>query len=298
MMDNPPINILLVEDNPADVILIREALEDSARSPQFQIVHVERLSHALERLAPGDVDVVLLDLGLPDSRGLATFHALHENCRSVAIIVLSGLSDEKVAIEAVQAGAQDYLVKGQIDLNPMARAIRYAIVRRRLMEHVEVLSVTDELTLLPNRRGFGLFAEQFMRLARRTGEGFWLLMLDLDGLKKINDTHGHAAGDRALTEFARLLRLTLRESDVLARLSGDEFVALALGAGESVQRAVRERLDAAVRDSNAAGFEAFELGFSLGAAHFDPVTALSLEALMAQADERLYAHKRAKREGQ
>ncbi len=122
------IRALLVEDNPGDARLIRETLRDVA----VDLIHTDRLSGGLEILAEASADVVLLDLSLPDSHGFETFEAMHAGAPTVPIVVLSGLDDEDLAVRAVQEGAQDYLVKGQVDGSGLLRAMRYAIERQRL----------------------------------------------------------------------------------------------------------------------------------------------------------------------
>jgi diguanylate cyclase (GGDEF)-like protein/PAS domain S-box-containing protein len=123
------VRVLLVEDNPGDVRLLREALRDSGR--EFDVAHVGRLSEGLQILEQGAFDVVLLDLSLPDSHGLETFQRLHAAAPHLAVVVLSGTSDELVAMETVHSGAQDYLVKGQADTDILVRAMLYAIQRQR-----------------------------------------------------------------------------------------------------------------------------------------------------------------------
>lgn len=132
-MNREPIRILLVEDNPGDARLIREMLAE-AGGALFDLEWADRLSAGLERLAAGGIAVVLLDLGLPESQGLDTFARARAQAPDVPMIVLTGLDDQALALEAVGAGAQDYLVKGQVDGNPLARAIRYAIERQRAEE--------------------------------------------------------------------------------------------------------------------------------------------------------------------
>ena len=124
-----PITILLVEDSPADARLVVELLRNAQVT--FAMEHADRLAPALERLRGSGVDVVLLDLGLPDSQGLETFQRMRRFAADQAIVVLSGLADEQVALEALQAGAQDYLVKGRIQAPVLGRVIRYAIERKR-----------------------------------------------------------------------------------------------------------------------------------------------------------------------
>ena len=125
-----PVRILLVEDNPGDARLILEVLTEIGATG-FTLEKLDRLEPALERMRQASLDVVLLDLGLPDSQGLATFERARLEAPSQPIIVISGLDDEQVALEAVRSGAQDYLVKGRIEGHLLARVIRYAIERQR-----------------------------------------------------------------------------------------------------------------------------------------------------------------------
>ena len=125
------VKALLIEDNPGDSRLIQLMLEE-ASGDLFEIETADRLGAGLRRLAEGGIGIVLLDLSLPDSRGLATFAQLHANAPQIPIIVLSGLNDTTVAVQAVHEGAQDFLVKGQVDGQLLTRAMRYAIERKRM----------------------------------------------------------------------------------------------------------------------------------------------------------------------
>ena len=133
----PPkrIRALLIEDNPGDARLIEVMLME-ADAESFAVRHVERLEDGLRELSGGNVDVVLSDLSLPDSHGLDTFLRLHARAPHVPIIVLSGLNDTTVALNAVHQGAQDYLIKGEVDGQLLARAMRYAIERKRMSEQL------------------------------------------------------------------------------------------------------------------------------------------------------------------
>jgi signal transduction histidine kinase len=127
------IRALLVEDNPGDARLIREMLSEAgAVHPSVDLAYADRLASGLEYLATTGADVILLDLSLPDSSGLTTFSEAHAAAPGVPIVVLSGLDDESVAVRAVKEGAQDYLVKGQVDGGTILRSMRYAIERQRL----------------------------------------------------------------------------------------------------------------------------------------------------------------------
>jgi DNA-binding response OmpR family regulator len=132
------VEVLMIEDDEEDALLLQETLSE-AGARGFEVAHVDRLSTGLEMLAAEavDVDVVLLDLNLPDGQGLDTLMRAHGQAPNVPIIVLTGTDDKVLAVRAVQAGAQDYLVKGQVDSNLLVRSIRYAIERHRLLMELE-----------------------------------------------------------------------------------------------------------------------------------------------------------------
>jgi len=134
-MPDKPIKILLVEDNPGDARLIKETLSEAA-ADQFEFACAERLDLALEHVAQHDFDVILLDLTLPDSSGLHTFERMHAQAPMVPTIVLTGLDVETLGTDAVQKGAQDYLIKGQVDTPLLVRSVRYAIERKLLQNQL------------------------------------------------------------------------------------------------------------------------------------------------------------------
>jgi PAS domain S-box-containing protein/putative nucleotidyltransferase with HDIG domain len=129
-MNKIPINVLLFEDNPGDARLFKEFLNENDLA-KVNLEQVDRLNTGLERLAQGKPDVILVDLGLPDSQGLETFRKIHNHAQEVPIVVLTGLNDAELAIEAVRLGAQDYLVKGEVSSGLLGRAIRYAMERKQ-----------------------------------------------------------------------------------------------------------------------------------------------------------------------
>ncbi|HEX7242361.1 MAG TPA: diguanylate cyclase [Longimicrobiaceae bacterium] len=169
---------------------------------------------------------------------------------------------------------------------------RDVTARRGAEEETRRLSLTDELTGLYNRRGFLALAQQQLRLAQRTGRDVALLFADVDGLKPLNDCFGHTAGDRALVETAGILRQIFRDSDVIARVGGDEFVVLAPETSRRQGKAMTDRLQARVRERNAARGEGPELSLSVGVAWYDPARLCTVEALLAEADAAMYARKR------
>jgi len=136
------VKLLLIEDNPSDARLI-EVMLDHASNGLFEIAHVERLSAGIQRLAQGGINVVLSDLSLPDSEGLNTFARLHAQAPEIPIIVLSGLNDTNLALKAVHEGAQDYLIKGEVDGQLLVRAMRYAMERKQMSQ--QLAHYADEL---------------------------------------------------------------------------------------------------------------------------------------------------------
>ncbi len=135
-MDAKTITVLLIEDDPDDAVLIERDLSLTLKVP-FHIEHVDRLSKGLACMKGFVVDVVLLDLGLPDGQGLGTFEKAHAEMPDVPIIVLTGHNDDEAAIAAVQKGAQDYIVKGRVPGGLLGRSIRYAIERQKLLVQLE-----------------------------------------------------------------------------------------------------------------------------------------------------------------
>ena len=168
------------------------------------------------------------------------------------------------------------------------------ITTRKLQEeHLKDMAILDELTGLYNRRGFMALANQHIKHARRSKRRAMLVFADLNGLKRINDTHGHADGDRALIAAADVFMRTFRDSDVVARIGGDEFAVLALEADNESAEAIRDRLSAAIDSANRGRVRPYELSMSVGIVPFDPDQNASVEELMTFADREMYVHKHA-----
>jgi diguanylate cyclase (GGDEF)-like protein/PAS domain S-box-containing protein len=160
---------------------------------------------------------------------------------------------------------------------------------------LEQLALFDALTGLCNRRGFLTLAVQQLRLADRFGKRVHLLFADLDGMKRINDTLGHGAGDLALQETAELLREIFRESDILARLGGDEFAVLAMGGAQEESEAIAARFAKQLAVHNYRANRTFQLSVSLGVVLYDPASPCSIEDLLARGDALMYEQKRKKK---
>ena len=238
------LRVLSVEDNPGDAILVREMLRDA--SPDgFVLENADRLSTAVECLLDGAVDCVLLDLSLPDAEGLEALAQVRTVALDVPIIVLSGRSDEVIAVQAVHEGAQDYLIKGQVDARLLSRSINYAVERKRAEVELAHQAMHDALTALPNRALFYDRLGQALNRVGRHSAAVAVLFLDLDRFKLVNDSLGHGAGDKLLVSVAERLSNVLRAGDTAARFGGDEFVILCEDvSGERQAIAIAERIAA------------------------------------------------------
>jgi diguanylate cyclase (GGDEF)-like protein/PAS domain S-box-containing protein len=163
--------------------------------------------------------------------------------------------------------------------------------RKAAEVELRTLTVVDDLTGLYNRRGFRMLAEQHLRLAKRGGRSTLLFYFDVNDFKRVNDLHGHAEGDAALQQTARILQAVFRDSDIIGRLGGDEFVVLALDSGD-IDDELRRRLRAVMRAHNAIVGRPYAIELSVGVARLDPHAPVSLDELMNLADAALYEEKR------
>ena len=181
--------------------------------------------------------------------------------------------------------------KGQQVSDLLMRAVRCAAKQYMLQAELGSLALTDELTSLYNRRGFMAMAERQLRLGRRTGRGMLLFMMDVDGLKTINDAFGHCEGDAALKRVSEVLEQTFRDSDVVARLGGDEFAVLAIEAAGHCEHTIKARLFQGLKSINSR-HSRYDISLSFGVARFDPRNGISIEELLAKADQSMYEQKR------
>ena len=165
-MPEETIDVLLIEDDLDDQFLVKETLLSDSSGTRLTVESADRLETGLERMSARPPSAVLLDLSLSDSRGIDTFLRVHTFSPTVPIIILSGNQDEDMALEAVRLGAQDYLLKGDMDNKTLPRVIRYAIERNRNQQELQSLSILDDLTRLYNRRGFLMLAGQYLKLAK------------------------------------------------------------------------------------------------------------------------------------
>ena len=189
------------------------------------------------------------------------------------------------------------LSKWDVKLGTFFTAVIRDITERKKMEDkIKELSLTDELTGLYNRRGFFNLAEQQLKLAKRGSKKVYMLYLDIDSFKEINDTFGHDEGDNVLKDLAVILKSSYRESDVIGRLGGDEFVVFPIGSDDETIRIVVDRLLENVDIHNKNSNKSYKLSVSIGVACYDPIAPCSLGELITKADHLMYENKRNKQD--
>jgi diguanylate cyclase (GGDEF)-like protein len=293
-MSGGRIKVLLIAECESEVPRLASAIA-AGSSAQFDLRCAPGTAEALSHLGSASFDAVLLDIArLGGDQGIARITRLHEHAPDVPIIVLTPEDDDALAVRALKAGAQDSLVKGQVSGSLLVRAIRYAIERHQLQVALQAMALVDDLTGLYNRRGFQTLARQQLKTADRIRKRVSFIFVDLDGLKVINDTFGHREGDLALMETADLLKETFRESDIIARIGGDEFVVLAMENSGQPDEQWAARLRERLRARNASPERRFPLSLSMGVAYYDPDFPSPLDDLLHHADVLMYAEKRSK----
>ncbi|MEE8493586.1 MAG: diguanylate cyclase [Nitrospirales bacterium] len=284
------IRILLVEDNPVDAQLAQDSLDEWGAG-KFEVEHVDTLAEALRRLSRQRFDAVLLDLSLPDAKGVDTVTYVLRTSPGVPIVVLSGWGDDDVGVQAVQKGAQDFLVKGMVNGALISRAVRFAIERKRAEERLSYLAHHDPLTGLANRGLFYDRLQQALARSKRVSQLVGVMLLDLDRFKVVNDTLGHECGDRVLQETAARLVKCVREVDTVCRIGGDEFTVLVEGvAREQDLSTVARRILEAMSRPFVLDTQEITVGVSVGITAF-PLDNQAMEDLLKHADAAMYRAK-------
>jgi two-component system cell cycle response regulator len=295
MSDSVPrmTTLLVVEREPVRIDALREHLRNTDEGTRLD--GAGDLAGALERLSTGGVDAVILDPDLPDSQGIVTFERMHAFAPNVPVIVMTSEGEDDLAVRAVQGGAQDCMREEEAEPSVLFRSVRYAIERHRLLAALRSLSLIDGLTDLYNRRGFNDLGEQYLKLALRSSQPVSLICLDIDRFKTINKTLGHHVGDRALLCVADMLRDTFRRSDIVARMTGDEFAVLAFETSAENAETLVGRLVAELAELNDSPKERFQLSLSVGLARHDGGDTIALDELLRRAAEAMHEEKNGKR---
>lgn len=288
--------ILLIDDDRLQFRLTQEHFRAFPGAP-YTLDWAATYAEGLERLLAGGYAACLLDYQLGSHDGLELIRAaVTAGCRT-PIVFLTAETADRVDHAAMHAGALDYLVKGEITPRALERSLRYALKLGETLEALRQLATRDPLTGLLNRREFDRVLAEESERARRFGTAVALVLVDLDHFKRVNDRHGHPAGDAVLCEVASRLQAQVRNVDRVMRLGGEEFALVLVQTARAAAVAVAERVVAAIRnDPVAAGGERrLAVTASAGVAAL-PEDATTSADLIAAADRALYAAKTAGRD--
>jgi two-component system, cell cycle response regulator len=233
--------ILLVDDD----ISLLDTLSNGLSLRGYQCKAAMSANTALELLNKELFDTTIIDIVLPDMSGFELTTKAKKSRPDMAVIIMTGYIDEFSYEDTIESGASDF-IKKPFSVKELIARIEHAKMHERLHD----ISLHDELTGLYNRRGFFNLAEHLLKTAKRQQEGFFMLYCDLDGLKVINDVLGHQRGDWALIDTANILKETFRDSDIIARIGGDEFVVMPIESTEDNLEIVINRLQKAVEMDN------------------------------------------------
>ena len=245
---------------------------------------------ALEKIKKGSFDSAVMDVVMPLMDGITLTREALKLYPNLPIMIMTGHADDHSAETAIAAGAREFIRK-PFFIDEFILRFDKMMRDHKAEEALLALSLTDELTGLFNRRRFFVLTEQYLKVAIRTKKRSLLLYIDMDELKWINDHYGHNEGDRALIDLSNILKKTFRESDIIARIGGDEFVALLESTVENDEILIT-RLSENIKDYNAKQTRHYKLSVSVGVAQFDPENPISTDDLLSKADALMYAQKR------
>ncbi|WP_221031001.1 GGDEF domain-containing response regulator [Actomonas aquatica] len=284
--------LLLIDDDRLQARIVQQQLK-AFHGEVYAFEWAATYEEGLQRLLSGEHTACLLDFQLGPRDGLELIREAKEAGCEVPIIFLTAESSSSIDIEAMNAGALDYLVKGEISASMLERSLRYALKLSETLAELKRLATHDALTGLLNRREFNRILAEETERAKRFGRDFSLVLLDLDHFKSVNDTHGHPAGDAVLRETARRLGGLMRKVDRLARFGGEELAVLLVELDAEAARKLATRIVEVVHGTpyplDEDGKE-LTVTISAGVAAM-PHHATTAKALVQAADKALYAAK-------
>ncbi len=283
---NRAITVLIVDDETS----IREILHETLSLEGYQCSKAASGDAAIAMLNTRSFDIMITDIVMPGLGGLELTELAKKLNPSMPVIIMTGFIDEFTYDKAIESGASDFIKK------PFTAAeLLMRIKHVWQQEKLRVMAITDELTGLLNRRGFFNLAEQQLKLARRNDQEIFMIYVDIDNMKEINSRLGHQEGDIALTDTAHLLRTTFRDSDIIARIGGDEFVVITIGSDENSLESISARLQKNVHNLNKSNLRGHALSLSFGITGFTPEGSGSLDTLLTRADKLMLEQKVLKR---
>ncbi len=291
--------VLHIEDSKDYAQYVKEEMRSSDHDSELDIISVPRVADAKALLGQDDcdIDLILLDLSLPDANGMSGIKKVRKSNSAIPIIVLSGTGERELGLEAIRNGAQDYIMKDTFTGELLYKSIDYAMERKRLQDEMIASALTDLVTGLPNRSYFIDHLKVSIERVKRSGKTLFLLYLDFDGFKQINDTCGHTEGDHFLGEVGARLKNAVRQSDFCGRLGGDEFAVLIESDHKETEK-IEPMIEALLQNLRlpykARNGDHIVCYCSVGVTMFDPSTQknVSVTQLLQEADDSMYAAKR------
>lgn len=284
------IKILFIDREHGEYLLIADILSQ-VRHVHYDLTWCNQLDAALPKILSQDYDLVLLDYYWGDQTARDLLNAARVQACQTPIVVMTDEMETEVDREAIRAGASDYMIKDQIDAQLLERTLRYAIERKQTELHLARLAHYDPLTDIPNRILFRDRLEHAIRLAERDNTGFTLMFIDLNGFKQVNDTFGHDAGDALIRICAERLNESMRRSDSVARMGGDEFTLLLQNIENQTDIAhIAEKvIESISQPAQINGYEVV-VGCSIGIAIY-PHAGMDADTLLKNADMAMYKAK-------
>lgn len=280
--------VALIEDDPADQVTACRHLENR----DFACVTFGRLTDALAALSQRDFAAAVVDLNLPDARGMDVIRRLYAARPDLPVVVLTGVADQALASQVLEMGAQEYVAKDSLTADTLADSVERAVRRKRAERRLAYLAYHDSLTGLSNERHLWDRLDQALERCARRDTECGLLFVDLDGFKQVNDSLGHAAGDRVLQMAAERMSQCLRSYDTLARLGGDEFAVLLEDCNTTELGNAAHRVIEVLRAPMDVAGSRVQVSASVGAALY-PSCGRTPGRLLEAADEAMYRAKRA-----
>ena len=279
--------VLMIEDNIDDADTMQEMLTDAIES-SFELIRADCLESALEKLLAGGIDIVLLDLSLPDSQVQDTFSRLYERTPDVPIIVLASPEEEPLAVRAAQLGAEDYIIKGKTDSLQLRHLIKYAFEQHELQHELSNLTLVDKLTGLYTKQSLFILSQHYLKLANRAEKGMMYFLVDIGNFNEISKTFGSAEQENALIDTANILKQTFRRSDVIARYAESIFAVVAIEASKDSDKILTYRLQTNLDKYNQSSNRDFKLSLQIGIAYYNPKYPCSIIEVIARACKSLY----------
>ena len=248
------IKILICDDDPADRKLVCTYLRQM-ENREIVVLQAGRRQEIETALEKGRVDLVLMDVNMPEKSGMDWLRDIVKN-RSAPVVMLTGASDEEIAVQSIQEGACGYIPKSCLSRNKLYHTIDIALDKwqrlqqsRADMEEIERLVKYDTLTGLLNRRSILDRLNDHLKHALRYHENFSIIMLDIDHFKNVNDSYGHLVGDDVIEIIAGIIKNSLRKTDLAGRYGGEEFIVILpqtnLSTGEQIAERIRCNIESA-----------------------------------------------------